>query len=84
MGTQVGSTPETQAVVVLRALKKLYPDSSQGKGPQAHRIVVRGANSNADVFRIGRIARQYATGYTVDISPLARTYFLVTLTKQKT
>ena len=78
-----GSTAETQAAVVCKALQQFYPGTTQGVGRQANRIVVRGAgDSNAHLFRVGRVARQYAKGYDVDISRLSRNYLVVTLTKQ--
>lgn len=71
------STPASQAVVVMKALRELYPRTSVGRKRNANVIVVRGAGPK-DRGRISQLAHQFSHGFSLDIRSFDG-YYTITL-----
>lgn len=74
------STPESQAVVLMRALRELYPRTTVGRKRGANVVVVRDAGPK-DRGRIHRVAVQFSHGFTVDIRAFGG-YYTITLNEK--
>lgn len=72
------TTAESQAAVVAAALRRTWPNTTQGTGRYRNRVTVRGAKAG-ERGKVWHIARRHALGYRISVAVMGLRLMVVTL-----